>query len=780
MSIQDRAGLAIAGRIVSLPEGPVPKLFISIGLRSLFLPFLLLSLPTHGQRIELEGRGGRALPDAHITLSPTGVDSSIMLLSGDRGVATVNDSLWPSFDSLTLRISYVGYQTLTDTFARSVEKEIDHRLKASEVLKGAPVVTAQYSQGAQEGSVHKVDVIEEEEIEDQGAVNLRDIMQKETNVRVSRDNVLGSSASMQGISGQNVKILVDGVPVIGRLNGNIDLSQINLNNVKRIEVVEGPLSVNYGTDALAGTINIITKKGGRDSLNVAIDSYYGTVGRYNLDGRASVKAGKGRLSLSGGRNYFDGWSPDDPFTLYPKAMPADTNRNKPWDPKEQYFGRLQYHYRSEDWRIRPYVQYFDEEIIDRGAPRDPYHETAFDNFYQTRRMKGGLDLSRTLDEDRELRILASYNRYDRTKNTYFKDLTTLEKRLTEAASDQDSTRFDLWMSRGTFSNSSDSSGIGYEIGYDVNYEKAFSQRIEGTVQDQGDYALFGSLEWSPIEELILRPGLRYGYNTGYDAPLIPSMNVRYQKERFTIRTSYARGFRAPSLKELHFRFVDVNHNIHGNPDLEAEKSDNLSLDLTWKKVASSSIWELEGGAFYNSIRDRISLARVRDTRFRYVNIGRYKTLGFDLGAEWIREQLRIRLDGAYTGRYNVISENHPVRPFSFSPEIRSSVRYRFPEWNARAAAFYEYTGALPGFTTTANGEGIQRTRIGSYQILDITLSKSFWNERLEWTLGIKNLFDVQNVDATGTGGRAHSGGGRKVPVGRGRSYFTELSFQFSK
>ena len=66
--------------------------------------------------------------------------------------------------------------------------------------------------------------------------------------------------SVQGLSGENVKILIDGVPVVGRLNGNVDLSQINLTNIERVEIVEGPLSVNYGTNALAGTINLITKK----------------------------------------------------------------------------------------------------------------------------------------------------------------------------------------------------------------------------------------------------------------------------------------------------------------------------------------------------------------------------------------------------------------------------------------------------------------------------------------------------------------------------------------
>ena len=67
--------------------------------------------------------------------------------------------------------------------------------------------------------------------------------------------------------------------MIGRLNGNIDLSQVNLLNVKRIEIVEGPLSVNYGSDALGGTINIITKKS--NDILPAFESYYETIGKYN-------------------------------------------------------------------------------------------------------------------------------------------------------------------------------------------------------------------------------------------------------------------------------------------------------------------------------------------------------------------------------------------------------------------------------------------------------------------------------------------------------------------
>jgi outer membrane receptor for ferrienterochelin and colicins len=80
--------------------------------------------------------------------------------------------------------------------------------------------------------------------------------------------VYGSSVSINGISGEGVKILVNGVPMVGRIDGKIDISQINLTNVERIEIVKGPQSVIYGTDALGGVINIITKEQ-KDDWNVS-------------------------------------------------------------------------------------------------------------------------------------------------------------------------------------------------------------------------------------------------------------------------------------------------------------------------------------------------------------------------------------------------------------------------------------------------------------------------------------------------------------------------------
>jgi len=80
------------------------------------------------------------------------------------------------------------------------------------------------------------------------------MLSTELNIRTTHDGALGSSLTMQGLGGEHIKILVDGVPVIGRENGNIDLDQINLQNVDHIEVINGPMSVVYGSNALAGVI----------------------------------------------------------------------------------------------------------------------------------------------------------------------------------------------------------------------------------------------------------------------------------------------------------------------------------------------------------------------------------------------------------------------------------------------------------------------------------------------------------------------------------------------
>src|SRR5690606_15439239 len=199
-------------------------------------------------------------------------------LTNEKGETTLN---FLGQSELNVEVSYIGFVKLTQTVYPNTN--VTFRLKEDVVSLNSFVVTGQYAENNPEKAVQKITIIDQEKINKMAAVNLTDVLENETNIRLSQDGVLGSSMSVQGMSGENVKILIDGLPVIGRLDGSIDISQINLNDVERIEIVEGPMSVNYGTNALAGVVNIITKKGGKDKAGIKLNTFYENIGTYNID-----------------------------------------------------------------------------------------------------------------------------------------------------------------------------------------------------------------------------------------------------------------------------------------------------------------------------------------------------------------------------------------------------------------------------------------------------------------------------------------------------------------
>ena len=427
-----------------------------------------------------------------------------------------------------------------------------------------------------EKAVNKIKVIDREKIEAIGAVNLRDVLSNENNIRISQDNVLGSFTSLQGISGQNVKILIDGVPIIGRLNGSVDLSQINLNDIERIEIVEGPLSVNYGTDALAGTINLISKKKTSDGFSVNLNSYYESIGQYNFDGTISYKQNNNQFNFSAGRNFFDGWSKNEQFSILPKKLLADESRFKEWKPKEQIFYNGKYRYRTSYFEFNTSYSGFYEQIVNRGIPREPLFINSFDDYYRTWR-KTLLANAKYQFKKSEWNISLSHSAYNRIKNTYFIDLTNLEKNISSNISDQDTSKFRNSIIKSIFKLPA-KKNLDSEVGIDLNFESAEGRRINSKNQSIADFAIFTNLEWLYRQNLVFRPGLRYAHNTNYDPPLIPSLHLKYSFGLFILRSSFAKGFRSPSLKEQYFNFVDINHNIIGHNQLPPQNSARIHVE----------------------------------------------------------------------------------------------------------------------------------------------------------------------------------------------------------
>ncbi len=712
------------------------------------------------------------IPSVHITLFNKQGKQVAMQLANTNGETVFSLEQTKNNKELDAKLTFIGFETSYQSI--KVKEEYKFTLKESNVMLNQVVVTAQYSANSPEKAVHKIEIIDRKKIDAMGAVNLEDVLSNSMGVRIEQDNILGSGISLQGLSGQNVKILIDGIPVVGRLNGNIDLSQINLDNIERIEIVKGPLSVNYGTNALAGAINLITKTISKEQIAVGGSSYYENSGKYNLTGKVALNKKDNEIIITGGRNYFDGWNSGDPLFSNPSPI-ADSSRFKTWKPKEQLFGGVQLGRTIKNVKVKYKGDVFNEMIWNRGYPRAPYQETAFDDDYFTSRIDNAIFLNRK-GKNSVVAFLASYNHYKRIKNSYYTDLTSLDRRLTENPGDQDTSLFNQILSRASYASQRDSSNFNYQLGYEINVEQAEGLRIEGQRKEQGDYALFASSEIS-LDNFIVRPGIRYAYNTSYQTPLLPSLNLKFGKNKYTIRASYARGFRAPSLKELYFNFVDINHNIVGSTDLKAETSSNYNLNLGYNILHDNLIFKSELGGFYNAIQDQISLAQTSGTAYTYVNIGEFQSVGGQVDFQIGYRHFKANIGGSYIGRLNNI-DNSTVARFSYSPEVRSSLLYELKEQAVTFAFFYKYQGAIPTIVQNLDEE-ISTNFIAAYHTADFTVSKKIFKKQIDISVGAKNLFDVKTIASSSSGG-THSSSSGSVLVGMGRTYFASLRFNINK
>jgi len=725
----------------------------------IFIGFIPTLLFAQGKLAVLDESTKKPLQSATVHFSSLDGESKNKTFVGKTNIK--GEVAFPFKGKQAIIITFVGYKSVFDTLDGAQNHKI--YLKPTSIILNEIVTTGQFSPQSVYSSVYPVHIISEERIISQAATNLRDLMKTQLNVRINQDNILGSSMSINGISGQNIKVMVDGVPVIGRMEGNIDLSQINMNNVSKIEIIEGPMSTIYGSDALGGVVNIITQEAECERSEFDANGYYESIYQVNFDGNLRFNINKYNFLISGGRNFFGGYST------------VDTSRNKQWNPKIQYFGNFKLGHDFKNLKAQYSLQYFNEFILNRGEPWLPYKEEAFDDEYRTNRLTSSLFLNATVGNYKYWNTLLDISYYNRKKNTYYIDLTTLHRVLSGNPEDQDTTTFMNYLFRTSYSWDNPASIFSYLIGTDLNYETDKGKRIEGNSKEIGDYAIYASIGWLPFSNLRIQPSVRFIYNTKYQAPIVPAFNIKWDIiENFALRASYAKGFRAPTLKELYFMFVDANHNIWGNPNLSAENSDSWNASLTYKIPFKNSIFDFGTSFFYNDIRNLITLAFIQDTKYANVNIGKYKTTGLNLTANYYTNNISLQTGFSYIGRYNDYSDTTNLPEFMYSPEFQANIIYKLPLWEIQLAAFYKYTGKMPGYGLSTDNKVAEYT-IDDYNTLDISLNKSFLNNLLTLQIGGKNLFNVTSIKqniATYEG--THSSGAVNMPIAWGRTFFVSL------
>ncbi|WP_225037247.1 TonB-dependent receptor plug domain-containing protein [Winogradskyella sp. SM1960] len=658
-----------------------------------------------------------------------------------------------------------------------------------------------------------VSTIKRKDIDNLAGNNLADILFNNLNISVNPDASSGrSTVSLFGLDGQYVKILVDGIPVISDngVGNNIDITQINIDDVERVEIVEGSMGVLYGDNSVAGVINIITKRGLKDDgweLQVSLQEE--TVGnefelfdkgRHIQNFRATNQVNE-KLSYAFGvsRNDFAGFYNDykgpNYVNIQDNLVVNDSLRGTEWNPKEQITASANVDLDLGQHNVFYKLQYFNEDldiynrVVNGRYQNGSLNPTALDKNYITDRWVNNINVSGPLNGATKYNFSLSYQNQKRNYKEFIYNI--FEQRTQSVEIDALSQSSEVWYSKAFVNKIFPQSDyfdlqLGYEFtnqsGFDANATGAYSNEVvKNTISN---YELFGITEFQLSKKLSINPGARFTHSTQFDNHLIWSLSSNYDfSDKLKLKAVVGSAYRAPNFEELFFYFVDANHNVQGNPDLQPE--DGISVFVNLKdnfRIAKEGYLNTSFNFFHIYLKDAISSITTEDGDGRILftqdNIDYSDRLGFTLDNSFIYKNWNIGLGGTYLGVKNEIQAFETnTDDYLWSLNLQTSLAYTIKKWNSIVSAQLKHTGETEGIFNNANGDEFVGIT-DAYTWLNASIRTNI-TSNLSATLGARNIFDVVNINSAASSGAHNSSATTSRLIGNGRSYFLKLLYNLN-
>ena len=459
---------------------------------------------------------------------------------------------------MALSMSAIGLsaQTLRDSV--DLDEVVVTATHSPKALKDAPVVTRLIT-------LHDIKVAD--------ATNIQDMLTQEIpGLEFGFAMTQETSLNMSGFGGNAVLFLIDGERMAGETMDNIDYTRMNLDNVGRIEIVKGASSALYGSNAVGGVINIISREN-VEPWTANVNSRYNTFGHEWRNG-ASFSFNTTRWNSQTSFQHTD----IDPVNL-PKAHSSEEiamelmkkAQGLPYDESvlnddsnlSRLFGQKTYNVKERlTWRATDKLT-----LVGRGgyffrtSERDTYN-------YHFNGYTAGLKGKYTWSHDRYLELSYAFDQYD--KANFMPDGTRTHD---HDYSNQQQVVHTLY--NHSFGKNSLILGADYMHDYLTTY-----QFIDNTSHAQDNIDSYAQFDWNITKQLNIVGSIRYDYfSASAQKALTERLAVVYKLPWMTFRANYASGFRAPTLKEMymHYDMGNMGYMIIGNPDLKPEKSNNFNI-----------------------------------------------------------------------------------------------------------------------------------------------------------------------------------------------------------
>ena len=667
------------------------------------------------------------------------------------------------------------------------------------------VVTAQISAQSIKKSVFNVRVISEEEIKLQAANNVADLLNQYLNIIIKPSGKSGrSTASLFGLDGQYFKILIDNIPVVSDsgFGNDVDLTQLNLDDILKIEIIEGSMGVTHGSNAVSGVLNIITKKSANKKWSGAVSIQEETIGNeYSLmqKGRhiQSLKLTHAienfYISVGSNRNDFTGFQGDKKGINY---KINDGKRGFTWLPKLQWDNNLLVQYQNDNFNIFYKLDYLNEEVSfyskDIFAVFNPPFESykyASDNRYYTNRWLHHLNSDGKFNNDIKYSISVSYQKQQRENESFRSILETQQEQNVERAKDQAS---EVFFSTATLTNFLKSDLIDLQVGYELTMYQGFSRIIgennfiKEISKDIDNYDLFTAAEIAITPKFTVRPGFRYSFQSLFENQYMTSIGFRYLlPNNFELRSSIGKSFRTPNFDELYSEIIFSGHYFIGNENLKPEQSNSYEVSLKKTKEFSndSKITSTLNSTFL-TVDDRIEMALIETipiAKSQFINVSDYKMLNFASTTHYQYQRFTANLGLSAVGRSQKIDNGEATSSdkFLYSVHLNASTSLEIPKIKSRFSISYKYNGKQQNFTSSYDDGGQPTFKLSTtdgFSWMDAAVKTNFLDSKIETTLGARNILNITTINqARANPGEAHPTDSA-IMLGYGRSFFLKLIY----
>lgn len=481
------------------------------------------------------------------------------------------------------------------------------RMTPRPVSLGALVVTASRRTQSLEDVPVATEVIGRSALRETGASDVAAVLVEQTGLIAEGGHPAGSGVMLQGLGSERVLVLLDGQPWIGRLSGRQDLSRIPTSVVERVEVVKGPQSTLYGSEAMGGVVNVITRPPLTGSWSGGIDVIGGSRGRLDVSG--NVRGGGNGLALSAdvGRRTVE---------LVPGMNEVAGTYATRWDG----MARAQ-------WQAAPSLS-----LTTSGFLIDERQRWQSGQIYQ---------FADNVQWGARAGAVWRQGRHRLAPTVYASEFRHLARTSTRTSPLEGTGETEVQrLIEAELLYALDLGGVDVDAGFEATREAIRSDRVAG--QDRTLHAVepFVQATWSSGPFAVV-PGARLSWSEQWGTHFTPRVAALYRPvERLAVRASVGAGYRAPDFKELYMEFLNTGpgfgYVVRGNEALRPERSRNVSGSIEW---AGDRVYA-RVQAFHNRFEDFIETREAGDssgiTVFTYGNIDDGVTRGIELetGATW--------------------------------------------------------------------------------------------------------------------------------------------------